>query len=66
MDKLKINGNWNELKGKVKQHWGSLTDDDLTYKEGREDEMIGKIQKKTGEAREQVIKYINGLSIQKT
>ncbi len=66
MDKLKISGNWNELKGKVKRHWGSLTDDDLTYEEGREDEMIGKIQKKTGEAREQVIQYINSLSIHKT
>ena len=43
-DKLK--GNWNIAKGKLKQKWGDLTDDDLDYQEGKEDELVGKIQKK--------------------
>ncbi len=61
MDNLRIKGNWNELKGKVKQHWGNLTDDDLKYSEGKEEELIGRIQKKTGEKREEVINYIKTL-----
>jgi uncharacterized protein YjbJ (UPF0337 family) len=61
MDKLKIKGNWNELKGKIKQRWGDLTDDDLTYEKGKEDELIGKIQKKTGKTREDIVKFINSL-----
>ena len=48
MDKLEIKGNWNEVKGKAKQAYGDLTDDDLTYDEGVSDETLGKIQKKTG------------------
>ena len=47
MDKLRIKGNWNEIKGKIKQQQGQLTDDDLKYQEGREDELPGKIQKRT-------------------
>ena len=61
MDKLRIRGNWNELKGRVKQHWGTLTDDDLMFQEGREDELVGRIQKKTGEPREKIINFINKL-----
>jgi uncharacterized protein YjbJ (UPF0337 family) len=61
MDNLKFKGNWNEIKGKLKQRWGDLTDDDLTFQEGREDEVIGRIQRKTGESREEVIRYINSL-----
>jgi len=61
MDRLRIKGNWNEMKGKVKQQWGDLTDDDLKYEEGREDELIGKIQQKTGKKREEIINYINSL-----
>ncbi len=61
MDQLRIKGNWNEIKGKVKQHWGNLTDDDLTYSEGKEEELIGKIQKRTGEKREEVINYLKNL-----
>lgn len=61
MNKLQVKGNWNELKGKVKQKYGELTDDDLTYVEGQEDELIGRLQKKTGKAKEVLIDEINKL-----
>ena len=59
MDKLEIKGNWNELKGKIKQTYGNLTDDDLKYEEGKEDEMVGRLQKKLGKTRQEVIKLLN-------
>ena len=59
MNKLAISGNWNILKGKLKQRWASLTDSDLQWMEGREDELIGRIQKRTGEAREVVEKALD-------
>ena len=46
-----IQGNWQQIKGKVKQQWGKLTDDDLTYLEGKEDQLAGKIQERYGIAR---------------
>jgi len=61
MDRLRFKGSWNEVKGKIKQRWGDLTDDDLTFQEGKEDELIGRIQRRTGESREEVIRYINSL-----
>lgn len=61
MDKLQIKGTWNELKGKIKQAYGDLSDDDLTYAEGQEDEMLGKLQKKTGKGRDELVKWINNL-----
>lgn len=61
MDKLTIKGNWNELKGKVKQAYASLTDDDLTYAEGQEDQLLGRIQQKTGKSREELVTWINSL-----
>jgi uncharacterized protein YjbJ (UPF0337 family) len=61
MDKLEIKGRWNELKGKVKQAYAELTEDDLTYDEGQEDELVGKIQQKTGKTREELVKWINSL-----
>ncbi|HEX8349002.1 MAG TPA: CsbD family protein [Hymenobacter sp.] len=45
---LRARGNWNEVKGKAKQQWGNLTDDDLDYKEGQQDEWFGQLQQKTG------------------
>ena len=54
MDKLRIKGNWNVIKGSLKQRWGQLTDDDLQYIEGQEQELIGRIQKRTGETREAI------------
>ena len=58
---LKIKGNWNEIKGKIKQKYASLTDDDLLYEEGKEDELYGRIQKKTGDTKEQVKRWIDKL-----
>ncbi len=61
MDKLQIKGNWNEIKGKIKQKYGNIADDDLTYVEGKEDELIGRLQKKTGKKRQELIDEINSL-----
>ncbi len=47
---LQARGNWNEIKGAAKQKWGNLTDDDLTYQEGKQDEWFGNLQQKTGHA----------------
>lgn len=47
---LRARSNWNEIKGQAKQKWGQLTDDDLTYEEGRQDEWFGQLQAKTGDA----------------
>jgi uncharacterized protein YjbJ (UPF0337 family) len=48
MNKLEIKGNWNIAKGKLKQKWGQLADNDLQYVQGQEDELVGRIQKRTG------------------
>jgi uncharacterized protein YjbJ (UPF0337 family) len=58
MTKLEIKGDWNITKGVLKQKWAKLTDDDLQYAEGKHDETIGRIQKRTGESREAVEKAI--------
>jgi len=62
MDKMQIKGNWNIIKGKLKKQYADLTDDDLTYDEGREDELLGRLQKRTGESREEIIERINEYS----
>ena len=49
-----IKGNWNELKGKLKQKFADLTDDDLLFEEGKEDEMWGKQQKKIGKTEKEI------------
>jgi len=51
---LKLKGTWNELKGKLKQQYAKLTDDDLTYVEGKEDELLGRLQKKTGKTQDEL------------
>jgi uncharacterized protein YjbJ (UPF0337 family) len=56
--KLEIKGDWNITKGKLKQKWAKLTDDDLRYADGKRDELLGRIQKRTGETREAVEKAI--------
>jgi len=61
MDKLQLKGNWNILKGKLKQKYGELSDDDLSYVEGKEEELLGKLQKKTGKTRDQLIDELNKL-----
>lgn len=58
MNNLQIKGDWKIAKAKLKQKWGALTDDDLTYSEGKTDELIGRIQKRTGKTREAVEKAI--------
>jgi uncharacterized protein YjbJ (UPF0337 family) len=55
----KIKGNWNVIKGKLKQEYADLTDDDLTYVEGKEDELLGRIQKRTGKTQDELEKFIN-------
>jgi uncharacterized protein YjbJ (UPF0337 family) len=61
MTKLEIKGNWNEIKGRLKQKYAQLTDDDLTFEEGKEDEVLGRIQKRTGEAKEDIRNFIGRL-----
>lgn len=58
-DKLK--GNWNVIKGNLKQKWADLTDDELLYEEGKEDELLGRIQKKTGETKDTINKFIESV-----
>ena len=59
--KDKVKGNWNIAKGKIKQEWGDLTDDDLDYIEGQEDELLGRIQKRTGQSKERVNEFLDGM-----
>ena len=54
MNKLIAKGNWNIVKGKLKQRYGQLTDDDLRYVEGQEEELLGRIQKRTGRTRDEI------------
>ena len=61
MDKLEWQGKWNEIKGKVKQAYGDLTDDDLKHEEGKDDELLGRIQTKTGKGRDELVKWIKSL-----
>ena len=62
MNKLQFKGNWNIVKGKAKQKWADLTDDDLRYEEGLEDELVGRIQARTGEAKEDIENALRDLS----
>jgi uncharacterized protein YjbJ (UPF0337 family) len=52
--KLQMKGNWNEVKGKLKQKYGQLTDDDLTFAEGKEDELLGRLQKRLGRTKDEL------------
>lgn len=61
MDKLELKGKWNEIKGKAKQQFAVLTDNDLMYEEGKEDEMIGRIQDKLGKTRDEVVDWLKSL-----
>ena len=62
MNTLEIKGDWNITKGKLKQRWAKLTDNDLHYAEGQEEELLGRIQKVTGETREAIEKAIKDSS----
>ncbi len=59
MNTLEIKGDWNITKGKLKQKWAQLTDDDLKCVEGKHDELLGRIQKRTGETKEAVEKALH-------
>jgi uncharacterized protein YjbJ (UPF0337 family) len=58
MNKLQIKGSWNEIKGKLKQQYGNLTDDDLAFADGKEDELLGRLQKKLGKSKEDLRQMI--------
>jgi uncharacterized protein YjbJ (UPF0337 family) len=57
----RVKGNWNELKGKIKQEYAELTEDDLAFEEGKEDEMLGRIQQKIGKSKQEVKDWIDSL-----
>ncbi|WP_341225756.1 CsbD family protein [uncultured Arcticibacterium sp.] len=56
--KNKISGNWNVIKGKLKQEYGELTDDDLAYEDGKEDELLGRLEKKLGKTKDDINEMI--------
>jgi len=58
MNSLELKGDWNVAKGLLKQKWAHLTDDDLQFVEGKQEELLGRIQKRTGETREAVEKAV--------
>ena len=61
MNKLTIEGNWNEIKGKLKQKYGDLTDNDLTFAKGKEEELYGRLQKKLGKTKDEIKREIESL-----
>ncbi len=54
MDELQVKGNWNKIKGKAKEIYGSITDDELTEYEGKYDQLVGYLQEKTGKAKDEI------------
>jgi uncharacterized protein YjbJ (UPF0337 family) len=60
MNKTELKGNWNEQKGKLKKKFGFLTENDLMFEEGKQDEMLGKLQVKLGKTKDELHKIING------
>lgn len=61
MNEEQFKGKWNIAKGKIKQQYADLTDDDLTYVEGKSDELLGRIQEKTGESKEKLKQLIDNI-----
>jgi uncharacterized protein YjbJ (UPF0337 family) len=61
MNTTEIKGNWNKQKGKLKQRFATLTDDDLMFAEGKKDEMFGKLQVKLGKTKEELFRIIAAL-----
>jgi uncharacterized protein YjbJ (UPF0337 family) len=61
MNKLQFKGGWNEVKGKLKQKYGQLTDNDLTFAEGKDEELLGRLQKRLGRSKEELRKEIETL-----
>jgi uncharacterized protein YjbJ (UPF0337 family) len=60
MNKTEIKGNWNEQKGRLKQKFAVLTDNDLMYEEGKKDEMLGKLQVRLGKTKEELNSILSG------
>lgn len=58
---LQLKGKWNQVKGKLKSTYGNLTDDDLAYEEGKEDQLLGKLQEKTGKTKAQLKEFIDSI-----
>ncbi|HTN17838.1 MAG TPA: CsbD family protein [Chitinophagaceae bacterium] len=58
MNFTELKGNWNEFKGKLKQKYAELTDDDLMYEEGKDDELYGRIQQRLGKTKDEIRKII--------
>ena len=61
MTNLQLKGSWNEVKGKLKQKYGQLTDDDLKFAEGKDDELLGRLQQKLCKTKEELRKEIESL-----
>ena len=61
MDELELRGRWNQLKGKAKQAHGDLTDDDVRWEEGKDDEFFGRMQTKLGKTKDEVVSWIRSL-----
>jgi uncharacterized protein YjbJ (UPF0337 family) len=59
MNKLQFKGEWNELKGKLRQKFAELTDDDVNYAEGQEDELLGHLQKKLGKTQQEISEMLS-------
>ena len=58
MTTLKFKGQWNEIKGKLKQKYADLTDNDLTFAKGKEDELYGRLQQKLGKTKDEIKREI--------
>jgi uncharacterized protein YjbJ (UPF0337 family) len=61
MTKLQFKGSWNEVKGKLKQKYARLTDDDLTFAEGKDEELLGRLEKQLGKTKEELRMEIESL-----
>lgn len=58
MDQLDLKGKWNQVKGQLKQKYANLTDDDLQFVEGKEEELLGRLQEKTGQSKQELRDWI--------
>ena len=56
---LVMRGSWDDVKGQLKQNYAELTDEDLTYAEGKEDELFGRLQRKLGKTKDEIVKLIS-------
>jgi uncharacterized protein YjbJ (UPF0337 family) len=61
MTNLQFQGGWNQVKGKLKQKYGQLTDDDLAFAEGKEDELLGRLQQRLGKSKEDLRRELESL-----